>query len=708
MSRPVGNRTRRATSERTSGKPRWVAPAPRAARLTTARAADRVRRERRRRGIHALDGLRAIAVALVLADHGGIPGMSGGFIGVDLFFVLSGFLITSLLIDELARTGRIDLAGFWIRRGRRLLPALVLMVLTVAIAHELLPSDAVVGLREDAIAAFFWIANWRFVAQHTDYFTEAGTPSPLQHTWSLGVEEQYYFIWPLLLIAITLLLAFRGRRRGRWATAGGVRLAVFLVASAGAAASAAAAEMLASSGFEAARDRVYFGTDTRAQALLIGAAAAALLVGDWPALTAGWSVVRTRRGRWVARLLPLAGLAVLAAASHRATGSAAEFQGGLLTLVAVAAIAVIAPVALHQGGLVARALAWAPLVWLGTISYGVYLWHWPIFLVLNGERTGWSGWALFAVRCAATLLVAAVSWWVIEEPIRRWRPAQVSLLPLGAAVSATAVAVTVFVVPVVERPSAQTGLTPDVAAAAAVSPSPPSPHSDSAKSRPQPVRRDPNRPRTVSVFGDSIGWTLMHYLPPTPGYDFIDHTVVGCSIVRAGPYRWAGKTIDQGPECDGWPARWTRQVKADRPDVVLLIAGRWETVDRVNEGQWTHIGDPTFDAYLTAEWRRALDVLESAGSRVVVTTVPYSRYGERPDGSLWPEDDPKRVDRWNALLRRVIAGRNGVTVVDLNRKLGPTGGYTAKVDGIKVRSDGIHLTPEGVRWLLPWLEESIS
>ncbi|GFG71323.1 acyltransferase [Mycolicibacter senuensis] len=690
---------------RTSGRTRWVAPAPRAARLTTARAADRDRRERRRPGIHALDGLRAIAVALVLADHGGIPGVSGGFIGVDLFFVLSGFLITSLLIDELHRTGRIDLTGFWIRRGRRLLPALVLMVLTVAIAHELLPSDAVVGLREDAIAAFFWVANWRFVAQQTDYFTEAGTPSPLQHTWSLGVEEQYYFVWPLLLIAVTLLLGLRARRRGRLPSVGGVRLTVFLLASAGAAASAAAAEMLAS---DATRDRVYFGTDTRAQALLIGAAAAALLVGDWPALTAGWSVVRTRRGRWVARLLPLAGLAVLATAAHRATGSAAEFQGGLLTLVAVAAIAVIAPVALHQGGLVGRALAWTPLVWLGTISYGLYLWHWPVFLVLNGERTGWSGWALFAVRCAATLLLAAVSWWVIEEPIRHWRPAQVSMLPLGAAVSATAVAVTVFVVPVVERPAAQTGLTPDVAAAAAVSPSPPSPLGESRKPRPQPVRHDPNRPRTVSVFGDSIGWTLMHYLPATPGYDFIDHTVVGCSIVRAGPYRWAGKTIDQGPDCDGWPARWTRQVKADRPDVVLLIAGRWETVDRVNEGQWTHIGDPTFDAYLTAEWRRALDVLESAGSRVVVTTVPYSRYGERSDGSLWPEDDPKRVDRWNALLRRVVAGRDAVTVVDLNKKLGPGGAYTAKVDGIKVRSDGIHLTPEGVKWLLPWLEESLS
>lgn len=673
--------------------------------------ANRKRQQRRRPGIHALDGLRAVAVALVVADHGGLPGMSGGFIGVDLFFVLSGFLITALLFDELDRTGRIDLAGFWIRRGRRLLPALVLMVLTVAITHELLPSDAVVGLREDAIAAFFWMANWRFVAQHTDYFTEAGTRSPLQHTWSLGVEEQYYFLWPLLVIAIAVLLGTRARRRGRRASIGAVRLTVFLLASAGAAASAALAEVLAALPSEAARDRVYFGTDTRAQALLVGAAAAAVLVGDWPALTAGWSVVRTRAGLWVARLLPLAGLAVLAAVAHRATGSAAEFHGGLLTIVAVSAIAVIGPVALHQSGLVAQILAQPPLVWLGTISYGVYLWHWPVFLVLNGQRTGWSGWRLFAARCAVTLVVAAVSWWVVEEPIRRWRPMRIVLLPLGAALSGTAVVVTVLVVPVVDRPTAQTGVTSEVAQAAAVSPSPPD-GSQAAGEQHQLhhrlPRHDPDRPRTVSVFGDSIGWTVMHYLPATPGYDFIDHTVVGCSIVRAGPYRWAGKSIDQGPQCDGWPARWARQIAADQPDVVLLFVGRWETVDRVNEGRWTHIGDPAFDGYLTAELRRALDVLESAGSRIAVTTVPYSRYGERPDGSLWPEDDPQRVDCWNALLRREVRGRESVSVIDLNKKLGPAGIYTDKVDGIKVRSDGIHFTPEGVKWLLPWLEESIS
>jgi peptidoglycan/LPS O-acetylase OafA/YrhL len=652
----------------------------------------------RRGGIPALDGLRAIAVALVLAQHGGIPGMGGGFLGVDVFFVLSGFLITSLLLDELGRAGRIGLTGFWIRRARRLLPALVLMVLAVGAARQLLPAQALTGLRDDALAAFLWVANWRFVEQKTDYFTQGAPASPLQHAWSLGVEEQYYFVWPVVLIAVTLLLAARARRYFRRATVGAVRLTTFVIAALGTLASAALAIVLASDG---ARDRVYFGTDTRAEALLIGSAASALLVRDWPSLNRGWCLIRTRWGRRIARVLPVIGLAGLAAATHYATGSAGEFRRGLLIGVAVAAVLVVAPVTLEQRGAIARILALPPLVWLGAISYGVYLWHWPIFLALNGERTGWSGLSLFAARCGATLAVAAASWWLIEQPIRRWRPSGVPLLPLAAATVASAAAMTLMVIPVRTGPGLrETGLPPGLSAVAAVAPSPPS------GSHPKP--RDPHRPFTVSVFGDSIGWTWMHYLPPTPGFAFLDHTVVGCSLVRGTPYRYIGQTLEQRPECDTWPSRWSTQVSQDQPDVALLVIGRWETVDRVNEGQWTHIGDPTFDAYLNAELERALTIAGSTGVRVVVASVPYSRDGERPDGRLYPEDQPDRVNQWNTMLRNTVSHHSGVRILDLNKKLCPDGVYTAKVDGIKVRSDGVHLTPEGVKWLTPWLEDSLK
>jgi peptidoglycan/LPS O-acetylase OafA/YrhL len=642
----------------------------------------------------------------VLGDHGGVPGLAGGFLGVDIFFVLSGFLITSLLLDELGRTGRIDLTDFWIRRARRLLPALVLMVLVVAAGRHFFSPEAVAGLRDDAVAAFFWVANWMFVVDKTDYFSQGAPPSPLQHAWSLGVEEQYYIIWPLVLIAVAVSLAARARRRRRWATLGGVRLAVFLLATFGALASAAAAILLAS---DVARDRVYFGTDTRVQALLAGAAASALLVGDWPALNRGWSLIRTRWGRWTARLLPAIGVAGLAVAAHYATGSAREFRSGLLMALAVAAVLVIGPVTVDQRGPVAIVLAWRPLTWLGAISYGVYLWHWPIFLVFNGERTGWSGLSLFGVRCAATLAVSTASWWLIEQPIRRWRSARVPLLPLAGATLATAAAVTVLVVPVGPGPGGlrDGSLPPGVSPLAVVSPSPPEGPARAA------AQRDPRRPFTVSVFGDSIGWTLMHYLPPTPGFHFVDHTVIGCSLVRGGPYRYLDQTLDQKTECESWPGRWTAEITADRPDAILLIVGRWETVDRVNEGRWTHIGDPAFDAYLTGELRRAVDILSANGAPLTVANLPYSRRGERPDGSLYPEDQPERVNQWNRLLRKTIglhvrvSANPNTGVLNLNKKLCPEGVYTAKVDGIRVRDDGVHLTPEGVRWLTPWLEESL-
>jgi len=636
------------------------------------------------KGIPALDGIRAVAVGLVLAEHGGIPGVPGGFLGVDVFFVLSGFLITSLLLDELGDSGRIALAGFWIRRARRLLPALIVMVMAVVAGRTLFPSDATATLRDDAVAAFFWVANWAFVAQQTDYFSQGSPPSPLRHTWSLGVEEQYYLFWPLLVIAVAAVFG----SRARWG--------VFALATAGAVGSAVAAILMAS---DAGVNRVYFGTDTRVQALLVGAAAAALLVRDWSVLTAGGTLIRTRWRRWGGATLSVLGLAMLAALAHYATGSAREFRAGLLIVVAVAAVLVVAPVALDQASPVAHVLAWRPLVWLGAISYGVYLWHWPIFLALNGERTGWSGWPLFAARCAATIAVAAASWWLLEQPIRRWRPMIVPMLPLAGATAATAAAATMLVLPVGAKP-VDMPVGPGVDSAALVSPEVP------VEVRTPSGQLAPGTKR-VAVFGDSVAWTLMRYLPPTAGLSFTNYTTIGCGVARGGPYRYAGETLNQKPECDAWPSRWSQRINHDRPDVVLLIIGRWEVVDRVNEGDWTHIGDDAYDAYLRGEMQRALDILTSTGARVVVTTEPYNRRGERADGSLYPEDQPARADRWNTLLRSVIGKRPDVTVLDLNEKLCPNGYYTTKVDGIKMRSDGVHPTPEAVKWLTPWLTDAL-
>src|SRR5215475_1344618 len=162
----------------------------------------------------ALDGLRAFAVASVLLFHAGVPGLDGGFLGVDAFFVLSGFLITSLLLAEHAKHGAIKLAAFWARRARRLLPALLLVLVAVAIAgHYLLISDDLSLLRTDELAALFYVANWRMIYRGTGYFAATATPSPLQHTWSLGIEEQFYVLWPLLIVGLLAALTLRRTRR---------------------------------------------------------------------------------------------------------------------------------------------------------------------------------------------------------------------------------------------------------------------------------------------------------------------------------------------------------------------------------------------------------------------------------------------------------------------------------------------------------------
>ncbi|RQX06450.1 acyltransferase family protein, partial [Micromonospora globispora] len=218
----------------------------------------------------ALDGVRALAVAAVLAFHGGVAALPGGFLGVDAFFVLSGFLITSLLLAEHRDAGRIDLVAFWGRRVRRLLPALLLvLVVVLLVSRQLMPGTELGALRWDALAALGYVANWRMANRGGDYFAATGSPSPLQHTWSLGIEEQFYLVWPLLLI---VLLAWAARRRRL-----GVALLVILVGAVG---SALAAALLFAPD---AVDRVYYGTDTRAVALLVGAALAVLLARRVPA-----------------------------------------------------------------------------------------------------------------------------------------------------------------------------------------------------------------------------------------------------------------------------------------------------------------------------------------------------------------------------------------------------------------------------------------
>ncbi|HEY0360106.1 MAG TPA: acyltransferase family protein [Mycobacteriales bacterium] len=631
----------------------------------------RAPKARTHRYVPALDGVRALAVVGVLLFHGGVPELRGGFLGVDAFFVLSGYLITALLLEERGRTGRIALLAFWGRRARRLLPALlVLVVVVAAVGRAVLGADELRALRGDALAALLYVANWRMVSGGSDYFARTAAPSLLQHTWSLGIEEQFYLLWPLLL-----MLLFRGRRPLN---------ALLVVCAGGAFVSAVLAATQRDVG------RAYYGTDTRAASLLVGALLATVLARR---------AAHARVPRRALGAAALAGTAYTAWAwTHAVGGAPWLFRGGLL-LAAVSVAAVLADVALVPAGIAARVLSVPPLPLIGRVSYGLYLWHWPVFGVLTSSRFGLTGTALLAGRLVVTVVAAAASFVLVEQPVRRGRIGSSPLLrgrpaPLAtgaAVVVAGALTVACTVPPRQPAVDAAGPVRIHVPAHARTGRGPPAPH---------------HRPPRASVFGDSVAWTFVRYLPAHPGLEVRDRTVLGCGVVRGGPYRYFGAVHDQNHRCDDWAGSWARAVAADDPDVAVLFVGRWETMDRVHAGRWTRLGEPAYDAYLSAELDRAVATLSSRGARVVVCTYPYTRRGERPDGGLYPEDDPARVRRWNELLREVVGRHPGVAeLADAGAVLDPGGRYTPTVDGVLVRSDGLHLTPAGsallARWLLP-------
>src|SRR6266567_670624 len=358
----------------------------------------RTRAEARRRPAAratGLDGVRALAVLAVIAFHQRNPAMPGGFLGVDIFFVLSGYLITDLLVAQRDTAGRIDLRTFWIRRARRLLPALAVMLLAVTAGVAVLAPDQISALRPALLGALSYTSNWWQALHQQSYFATFGPPPPLRHLWSLAVEEQFYLIWPVVL---TVVAASFGSRRKRAA-----------IAWLGAAASAAAMAVLYAPGSDPSR--VYYGTDTHASALLVGAA----LALTWP-LARLTDASPGHAGRLDAA--GVTGLALLAwAMGHYRGADPALYPGGLI-LTALAAGCVV--VAAASTGTVAAMLSWQPLRWLGIRSYGIYLWHWPV-IALAAVVAG-PGSAGFRARLLETMLsitLAALSWRWIEAPIMR-------------------------------------------------------------------------------------------------------------------------------------------------------------------------------------------------------------------------------------------------------------------------------------------------
>ncbi len=427
--------------------------------------------------VNALDGLRGVAITLVVLFHLGFSWMRGGFVGVDLFFVLSGYLITGILLSERERSGTIDLVRFWARRARRLLPALCLLLLVLVAVAALDPrlvSPAVV--RTDGLATLFYFQNWNLALQsHAQQITQIFSPSPLLHTWSLAVEEQFYLLWPLLLlVAMRRNDEHRGRRR-LWA-----------VIAIGSVASGTAMAIMSLTG--SAPLPIYYNTGTRAFELLIGAglALAAPIAGSAarkhltathdhtathditmaqtfavttrpvPAITSPLQPGQTsmpvgvlsrqvhrsvrRIPAWIPEFVSICAVAGILAFAFTVSGIAAQwiFQGGLVA-VALGAAALIWSIATRPTSVVGRILASAPAVAVGRLSYAIYLWHWPALILLTSHTTGMSGGTLQAAQVGLTLSAAVISRYLVEMPAHRLAP-RLAVRRLVIPVSATALA----------------------------------------------------------------------------------------------------------------------------------------------------------------------------------------------------------------------------------------------------------------------------
>jgi peptidoglycan/LPS O-acetylase OafA/YrhL len=614
--------------------------------------------------IPGLDGLRGVAVFAVLLYHGGFTSMRGGFLGVSTFFTLSGFLIASLLLAELQSDGAIQFRRFWTRRARRLLPAALFTLGAIVVFRHGLGEISPARLRGDVVAALGYVENWWLLHNKQTYGALFGVTSPVQHFWSLAIEEQYYLLFPIVCYALHRVL----RRTTTVAIVFGI---------------AAIGSLVLAGIFSTGADvtRAYYGTDTRASELLVGVVVAYLLFGR----DRKWS-------RPTALALDVAGFAALVALacmwSRIDLQSSLLFHGGT-ALNAVCTAAVI--VACVHGNALAAVLSIAPLRLLGRISYGVYLIHWPIFLWLNPARIRVGTTELFALRVALTVAIAAVLFVVVERPIR------INTLLPGVRFSAVvlpgiaAVVIGSLLMTSTSRPVI------DLASASPV-------HGqlgDLSGTKP------PAGDARVLLVGDSLGWTVWVGLNEwglEHRAEVGRYTAVGCGIGGPGVLRYLGVVRPTFEDCAAWHRTLPTAVKLAHPDIVVVVMGLADVAPRRFPGnRFLSIGDPVFDRWFSTRIESLDRALASTGARVVWATYPHVdvRYSPGSTGSPpFPENDRKRIDHLNALIARIVRSNPGLSLVDFAAycRRRPGGEFDPSF-----RPDGVHLDGTSTREVAAWL-----
>ena len=617
----------------------------------------------------ALDGLRGVAVLAVLVYHGAqltgspLDVMPGGFLGVDLFMVLSGFLITTLLWREWNHTGAIRLAAFYGRRARRLLPALLLVLAAVAVAvlfYDFFRLDETQrgNFPGDAASSLLHVANWRFVFSGGSYFDQFAGPSPLRHLWSLAIEEQFYLLWPILLVG--MLRLFRASRT-----------AIMCVIGAGIAASAGLMAVLFAQGADISR--IYYGTDTRSQALLVGALLA-VVVSSWDEVALGRRWIQV--AAWLSFALYLAMVLVV---NDDANDYPWMYSGGFLLIAALGGFCVLGAAGVGKSAYRSM-LSVGPLVFFGTISYGLYLWHWPVYVMLTTETTGYSGITLLALRVTISVGLAMASYVVVERPIRLGALRTSWGWGIGAVAGAAVVllvASTVFVRP------------PDLMADVQL-----------AAEDTQQLTGGVG-PR-VLVVGDSVAFSLIPGVRSAPSLSVRNGAIIGCGVVR-GKVLSAGREIPVPNDCDVWPSVWQQAMSAFDPELSVMLIGAWEVLDHEVDGRVLRVGSDEYADYMLEELEATREVLTGQGAPMAILSIPC----RDPDAT--EELRPERRESWrvpwvNSVLKQFADRHPDVTVIDLNGALCPNGEYTGELNGTPLFRDSVHFTTEGAGATWEWLE----
>ena len=647
--------------------------------------------------VAALDGLRAVSVIAVIAYHAGLDAVPGGFLGVEVFFVISGFLITTLLIEEKSSTGKVSLRGFWLRRFRRLMPALFAMLAVTLLVVTFASTTSAPEFRRDVIAGIAYASNWwQIFGVDTPYFGTGSLPV-LRHLWSLAVEEQWYLAWPLVFVACT------GRSKFRRVPLG----VVALVTSVG---------VMVATGLafvpddEARTNLLYLGTHTRSSGIILGAAFALLR----PVASTNSSSRRFLDGALTcAAAASLGAIGVLASILH--VEDAALYRGGLAAT-SIASIIVVAVVVRSRDGLVAQLLSIPWLVAIGKRSYGLYLWHWPTFVVVDARSSD----ARLLLALAVTVVVNELTYRAIEVPVRngvigKWFTERRSLsgvrrrLPVAAVsvLAAVVVASSVKLTGIEARDvSVDSGNSDVVFVAPTTTPTVP----DSAVSTTSTTVAV--LPRRVVIVGDSQAHSLYVNRPAgiEETFTLTNGSLDGCGVYDRGV--GVGGKNDRFrrnfANCAGFEEKWATSATNARADVALIVIGAWEVLDLEVGKLRFKVDTIPADTLFVSQLKKGIDALRATRTAVAVLEVPCMRPVDSKGGpvpALKERGDDARTGHLNELIREVVESYpSQVTFVE-----GPTEWCSnPKVStSLSYRWDGVHVYKPGAKLIFETIADDL-